>query len=267
MPLIETTWQRIGIDIVGPIQPRTGRGNKYILTIVDFATRYPEAMALPNIETTRVAEAMVEVFSRVGIPREVLSDRGAQFTSDFMREVSRLLSMRQLTTTPYHPACNGLVERFSGSLKQKLKKLCVEKPKDWNRYLAPLLFAYREVPQASMGFSPFELLYGRTVRGPMTILKELWTGQITDEETRTTYEYVLGLRQRLENTCKMAQQELLKAAGRTKVYYNRKARERNFKVGEKVLLLLPTDTNKLLLQWKGPFEVKENWEGWIIELK
>ena len=85
-----------------------------------------------------VAEALIEVFTRVGVPREILTDQGAQFTSGVMKEVhvSRLLSMKQLTTTcmpyVYHPACNGLVERFNGSLKQMLKRLCAERPKDWD---------------------------------------------------------------------------------------------------------------------------------------
>ena len=93
--------------------------------------------------------------------------------SDVMKEVSRLLSIQNQVTTPYHPQANGLVERFNGTLKAMLKKLCVERPRDWDRYLESVLFAYREVKQESTGFSPFELLYGRTVRGPMTILQEL----------------------------------------------------------------------------------------------
>ena len=54
----------------------------------------------------------------------------------------------------YHPRCNGLVERFNGTLKEVLKRLCVEKPKYWDKYLSDVLFAYREVPQESLGFSP-----------------------------------------------------------------------------------------------------------------
>jgi transposase InsO family protein len=81
---------------------------------------------LPSIETGRVAEALVEVFCRVGFPREILMDRGAQFTSGVMAEMSRLISVKQLMTTPYHPMCNGLVERFNGTLKLMLKRLCAE---------------------------------------------------------------------------------------------------------------------------------------------
>ena len=255
MPLIETPFERIAVDIVGPIQPMTQRRNRYILTIIDYATRYPEAIPLPGIEAEQVAEALVNVFTRVGIPREMLTDQGTQFTSGVMKHVSRLLSIKQLTTSPYHPAANGLVERFNGTLKQMLRRMCAERPVDWDRYVEPLLFAIRESPQESLGFSPFELLYGRSVRGPMAILKELWTGDVNTPETKTTYEYVLDLRNRLEETCQQAHQNLQKSARRYKMYYDRKSKSRSLNTGDRVLLLLPTERNKLLLQWKGPFQV------------
>ena len=69
--------------------------------------------------------------------------------------------------------CNGLVKRFNGTLKQMLKRICSEKLRDWDKYLNAMLFAYREVPQESLGFAPFDLIYGRSVRGPITILKQL----------------------------------------------------------------------------------------------
>lgn len=255
MPVIETPFQRVAIDLVGPIFPCSESGKRYLLTIVDYATRYPEAVPLRNIDTKSVAEALLGVYSRVGFPREVLTDNGSQFTSDVMREVSRLLSIKQLTTTPYHPACNGLVERFNGTLKSMLKKLCEERPKDWDRYVNALLFAYRETPQASTGFSPFELLYGRSVRGPLAILKELWTEEVDEAETKTTYQYVLDLQERLQKTCELARDEIKKAQKRYKFHYNKRAKSRKFKVGDEVLLLLPTSNNKLLMHWKGPFTV------------
>ncbi|KAK3109194.1 hypothetical protein FSP39_025154 [Pinctada imbricata] len=255
MPLIDEPFQRVAVDLIGPLHPITDRGNRYILTLVDFATRYPEAVALSTIDTERVAEALVEIFSRVGVPREMLTDMGSQFTSALMKEVSRLISMKQLTTTPYHPMCNGLVERFNGTLKQMLKRMCAERPRDWDKHLNPALFAYREVPQESLGFSPFELVYGRAVRGPMTILKELWTKEIKDPSVKSTYQYVIDLRERIESTCNLAKENLSQASKMHRVLYNRKARDRRLEVGNKVLVLLPTDNNKLLLQWKGPYNV------------
>ena len=255
MPLIEEPFFRVAVDLIGPLHPPTDKGNRYILTLVDYATRYPEAVALPSVEAERVAEALDDIFSRIDVPREVLSDMGAQFTSSLMSEVSRLISFRQLTTTPYHPMCNGLCERFNATLKQMLKRMCAERPKDWDKFLNAVLFAYREVPQESLGFSPFELVYGRSVRGPMTILKELWTNDIQDPQIKSTYQYVIDLRERLESTCQLARENFAKASKRHKVYYDRKARSRNMKVGDRVLVLLPTDNNKLLLQWKGPFKI------------
>jgi len=117
------------------------------------------------------------------------------------------LGMINILYTCYTPT-NGLVEMFNGSLKAMLKKLCTERPKDWDRYLEAVLFAYKEVKQESLGFSPFELLYGRTVRGPMAILRELWTNEDPSSEVRTTYEYVLNLRNRLEETCQLVQESL-----------------------------------------------------------
>jgi len=108
---------------------------------------------LKNISTITVAESLVSIFSRAGIPQEILSDQGTQFTSNLMKEVGRLLSLKQLTTTPYHPQCNGLVERFNGTLKTMLKQMCSESPKDRDRYIDALLFAYRETPQESLRFA------------------------------------------------------------------------------------------------------------------
>lgn len=83
-----------------------------------------------------------------------------------------------------------------------LSRICAERPKDWDKYLPALLFAVREVRQESLGFSPFELLYGRNVKGPMGILCELWSEEVQDEQVLSTYQYVIELREPLEQTCK-----------------------------------------------------------------
>ena len=85
-----------------------------------------------------------------------------------------------------------------------LRKLAQEQPKQWDRSIPALLFAYREVPQESLRFSPFELLYGRRVRGPMAILRQLWTGQLPAGDVQTTAEYVVDLRNRIAETCQIA---------------------------------------------------------------
>jgi len=85
MPLINSPFKRVAVDLVGPIAPVTDRGNRYILVMVDNATRYPEATALKSIEAETVAEELVTMFTRVGIPEEILSDQGSQFLSGVMK--------------------------------------------------------------------------------------------------------------------------------------------------------------------------------------
>ena len=194
MTLIDTPFKRVSVQLVGPSEPRSDKKSRYILTMIDYATRYPEAVALPSIETERVAEAWIGMFSRVGIPSEMLIEHESRVTIEVMNEVSRLLSLQQLTTIPYRPYSKGPVEKFHAMLKQVLLTMCAERPNDWDKYLPALLFAVREIPQESLGFSPFELLYGRNVRGPMQILRELWSVEETDEHARLTYQYVVDLK-------------------------------------------------------------------------
>ena len=80
MPLIDTPFERVAVDLIGPIFPATELGNRHVLTMVDYSTRFPEAVALKGIETERVAEALFEFFTRLGISKEILSDMGTQFT-------------------------------------------------------------------------------------------------------------------------------------------------------------------------------------------
>lgn len=95
-------------DLVGPISAPSEDVLRNISTLADFATRYPEAVLLKNVDTETVVEALVDFFSRIGIPEEIFSDLGTQFVFDCMKEVTRLLSIKQLNITPYHPMCNGL---------------------------------------------------------------------------------------------------------------------------------------------------------------
>ena len=109
----------------------------------------------------------------------------------------------------------------------------------------------RDTPQDSTGFTPFELLYGYQVRTPMTLLKRLWTGDNDDPEVKTSYQYVVDLKQRVEKTCELARNELAKVQTRNQKILHRKARKRKFNVGDSVLLLLPTERNKLTLYGEG----------------
>lgn len=270
LPTISTEpFSKVAMDIVGPITPPSSAGHRFILTIVDCATRFPEAVPLRSIDSTTVAESLVTIFSRVGIPKEVISDQGRQFVSDLMGEVHRLLTTRPVFTAPYHPQANGICERFNGVLKNILRKVCLSHPRRWHLYIAPALFAVREMPHSSLKFSPFELLYGRRVRGPLTILRELWSNQQINTDIRTIYQYVFELRNRLEDAARIAAQNAEISGKVYKQYFDRTARTRSLKIGEEVLLLLPTSHNKLLMQWRGPFTIvdKRNDVDYVINVR
>ena len=150
--------------------PEARDGNKSILTIVDYATRYPEAVAFPSTEMSWIARELLLLFSRVGIPKEIISDQGSNFMSALLGEMYDFLYIKRIRTSPYHPQTDGLTERFNGILKSMLQKFVNKTGKDWDEYIPCLLFAYKEVPQESTRFTPFELLYGQRVREPQDVL-------------------------------------------------------------------------------------------------
>ena len=207
------------------------------MVICDYSTRYPEAIPLRSIDAEHIAEELIKVFARVGIPEEVLTDQGSNFTSKLLSELYRLLKIQAVRTSPYHPQCDGLVERFNQILKMMLKKFVTKEGKDWDKLLPYVLFAYREVPQASTGFSPFELIYGRKVRGPMAVLREAWeSGKSQDV---SVVAHVVQIREQLQQMTDLVEQNMEKAQANQKKWYDRNARSRKFEPGDQVLVLLP----------------------------
>ncbi len=111
----------------------------------------------------------------------------------------------------------------------------------------------REVPQASTGFSPFELLYGRQLRGVLDIIREAW--EEGPSNSRSEIQYVMDLWAKLHTLGQLSMENLLQAQDKQSRLYNRGARECQFTPGDKVLVLLPTSSSKLLAKWQGPFVV------------
>lgn len=172
-----------------------------------------------------------------------------------MAEINKLLLIKHTFTSPYHAMGNGIVERLNGTIKMTLRKLIKEQPKEWDRFLTPLLFALRDGIHEGHGFSPFELDFGRSTRGPMKILKELWTREGVETETRDEYSHMIHLQEKIEDTCRVAQKELEKNQQKNEKYYNKRARFRKLDNGDEVMVLLPLKTNKMLLKWLVPYTV------------
>jgi hypothetical protein len=100
------------MDLVGPL-PKSNRGHQYILAIVDYATRYPEAIPLRTMATKGITRELVMLFSRVGIPDKILTDQGTLFMSQIMKDLRKPMKTTQLCTSIYHPQTDVLVERFN----------------------------------------------------------------------------------------------------------------------------------------------------------
>ncbi|KAG6923654.1 hypothetical protein G0U57_019908, partial [Chelydra serpentina] len=127
-------------------------GHRNILVILDYATRYPEAIPLRNPTSKAIARELLQVFARVGIPKEILTDQGTPFMSKLMKDLCTLLRIHAIRTSVYHPQTDGLVERFNRTLKGMIRKVVAQDGKDRDTLLPYLMFAIREVPQASTGF-------------------------------------------------------------------------------------------------------------------
>jgi hypothetical protein len=253
LPVIDHPWQRVAVDIVGPLERSSG-GNKYILTIMDFATRYPEAIPLKTTDARTVADALCQTFTRFGVPSELLSDRGSNFLSKVMAALLDILKVVHIKTSPYHPQTNGMLERFHGTLKAMIRKTCPE-PKEWDKWLPYLLFAYREAPHTATGFSPFELLFGRDVRGPLAVVKEQW--ELKQTLPQSVIDFVQKTQTRLRDMAELAREKDQTSKRASKTWYDRGARDDPLQVGEQVLILLPEESPKLSAKWHGPFQIVE----------
>ena len=255
MPLIDEPFHRVAVDIVGPLSPMSEDKHKYILTIVDVATRFPEAVPMRSIDSVSVAEALFSVFSRLGFPVEIHTDNGSQFTSDMFKQFLQLLQIKSVRSSPYHAQSNGVVERFHGTLKPMIKKTVQNHPKLWHRYLPALLFACREMKNESTGFAPFELLFGRKPRGPIDFLADSLTDNSPNSQARTVTQHVFELKNTIADMAELAKTSVQDARKVQKYYHDKKAHPRSFSLNDEVLVLLPTSSNKLLMTWKGPFKV------------
>ncbi len=175
-PVISMPFESVAFDIVGPL-PKARGGVKHILTYICMASRWPEAVPLRSITAEAVATAMTHVIFRTGIPLKLLTDRETVFVSRLAERLCEVLGIDKVHTSPYHPQSNVVLERFHGTLKLMLSK-AVENGLDWSDFLPMALFAIRQVPCRSTGFSPHELVFGRNMVGPLDLVYSGWVDEV-----------------------------------------------------------------------------------------
>jgi len=252
IPAFDEPFSRVIVDCVGPL-PRTRSGNQYLLTIMCASTRFPEAIPLRNIKAPTIVKALTKFFTLVGLPKSIQSDQGSNFMSGLFQQVMYELGIEQYASSAYHPESQGALERFHQTLKNMIRTYCLEYEKDWDEGVHLLLFAAREAVQESLGFSPFELVFGRTVRGPLKLLKEKWLNDNTD---MNLLDYVSKFKERLNRAHEIARQNLKEAQTKMKTWYDKDAKARVFKPGDNVLVLFPIPGHPLQARYHGPYTVE-----------
>nr|XP_054761448.1 uncharacterized protein LOC129267850 [Lytechinus pictus] len=253
IPAFEEPFTRVLVDCVGPL-PRTRSGHRFLLTIMDLSTRFPETIPLRSITAKTVVQALVQFFTRYGLPKEIQCDQGSNFMSGIFQQVMKELGIRQIKSSAYHPQSQGALERYHQTLKTMIRAYCEDYPDDWDKEISFLLFATRDSPNESIGFSPFELVYGHEVRGPLKLIKERF--MVQDDDVNLL-DYVSKFRERLSKACDVAKEHLKVSQGKMKAQADKNAKERSFKPGDKVLVLLPLQGEPLKARFNGPYIVKK----------
>ena len=173
--------------------------------------------------------------------------------SEIFQQVMYELGIKQYKSSAYHPESKGALERFHQTLKNMIRSYCFDTEKDWDEGIHLLLFAVRESLQESLGFSPFELIFGHIVRGPVKLLKEKFLSD--DDSSLNLLQYVSDFKNRLSKAFEAAQSNFKSAQNKMKLHYDENALDRNFEPGDKVLALLPIPGKPLQARYYGPYTV------------
>ena len=162
-PVPDERFSSIHVDIAGPLP--VSEGFSYVFTIIDRTTRWLEAVPLTTITAAACASALLRHWvCRFGVPADVTTDQGRQFTSSLWAELTRLLGISSLRTTAYHPQANGMVERIHRVLKERL--MARSPLADWMVHLPLVLLGVRTSVRQDSSWCPAELVYGATLRLP-----------------------------------------------------------------------------------------------------
>ena len=236
-----------------------------MLVIVDYGTRFPEAIPLKKTDTDTIIEALIPFFGRVGFPEEVLTDRGTNFTSKLMQDFQKMVGIKAIRTSSYHPQTDGMVEWFNACIKASIEKLAPKFDLQWEKVLPWVLMAYRGAVHRSTGYTPYELMYGWPVRGVLDVMKERWEEK--EGEPQSVLTYTVAVQNRLKVVWERAKERKKKEKDKMKMYYDRGARERTYEVGDMVLAMLPGGRNKMSLEWRGPYPVVRKLSGTTYEVR
>ena len=236
-------WEMLAADILEV--PVSRQNHRYLLVVMDYFTKWVEAIPLHDQTAASITEAIIKICSSFGVPSILHSDQGRNFESDMLHQMLQAFGIKKSRTTAYHPQCDGMVERFNRSLLQLLR-CYVNTEEDWETYLPLVLYAYRTAPHSTTGISPFQLMFGRDPK-PATFPP-------TNAFDPSSYSaYLLTKLAKLQD---LVANNITAAAQQQKNHYNKNSVSRTFSVGEPIWLSIPT-ARKLQPRWEGKWTVEE----------
>jgi transposase InsO family protein len=208
MPLAKIN-QRWAVDLVK--MSRSYKGNEWILTFTEYCTRYVAAFPIKDAKSSTIAKVFVDnICFKFGLPREMVSDLGANLVSGIMSEVCRLLKVKRLTSSPYHPQFNGVLERWHATLATTLSMYVNDRHDDWDEYIAAACFAYNSsVCLESTSYSPFFLMFGREPVMPLDTV--LPVNDATEDDTLETFLHRLITCREVASSYLLEKQQKMKA--------------------------------------------------------
>ena len=247
-PLPEKPFDTISMDLIGPLK-LTSQGNRYILVVTDFLTRYVSVKPLPDKTANAVAESLCQIFCEHGAPRIMYSDSGAEFRNAVLTEMAKNFRIKHILLAVYHPASNGLVERKNQSIIQVLK--CFMDLEDWDKVLYTTQLAVNAAYCRTLGDSPFFVLKGKDPDLPYTRFARpahTYAEVLTYEQERQRREhYVL----------EKVKEKLLEEADKSARSIQKKCKDKSLQIDDRVFIKRKQKKNegKLSPKWKGPYRV------------
>jgi putative transposase len=253
LPLCEEPNFRVHMDLFGPLRTRSKSGAKYIIVITDAFSKYTELVAIVDKTAETVAKAFFESWiCRHGVPRAIVSDRGKEFLNSVMKDLCELMGISHTPTSSYHPQSNAQAETYNKTMIRYLKSMLDNDcTLDWEEYLPMMMFSYNTHVHRATKESPFFLTYLHDPRLPYFNL----------EKPRKLYgeDYVSGAFSKMRLTFTHVRDNLKDARDQREQYFNRRTKDRVFKIGDMVLVKfpqLPVGVNpKFYKTWKGPYLV------------
>jgi hypothetical protein len=252
-------FDRWALDFIGPINPPSNQ-KVYILVCTDYMTKWVEAKALHRATEEAVIKFLfTDIFTRFGIPRELVTDGGPPFSSHGFKATLQKYHIQQRMTTPYHPQANGQVESTNKVIEAILTKTVKENRKDWSKRLLKALWAYRTTWRNTTEFSPYELVYGKSVVFPVEFeIKTLRTAlsanlDLTDAQTARLQQ----LNELEEKRLDAIQQTTVIQQQRSQ-WHDKNIKHKQFQKGNWALLYdsrFKEFQGKLRTRWLGPYEV------------